>query len=78
MIFGNQTLSNSIHDNYESQLEEFKNKITNYIVPENHRPIVQDIGAHIKSFKNIWDFGSGFKDGSVAIFGNFSKIVQCN
>jgi hypothetical protein len=40
MIFGNDTLSNSIHDNYESQLEEFTNKITNNIDPAKHRPIV--------------------------------------
>ena len=78
MIFGNETLSNSIYDNYDSQLQEFTDKITNNIVPEKHRPIVQDVGKHILSLTNIWDFGSGFKDGSVAIFGNFSKIVQCN
>ena len=50
MIFGNQTLSNSISDNYESQLGEFTNKITNFIVPEKHRPIVQDKGRYITSF----------------------------
>lgn len=36
------------------------------------------MGKKITSVTNVWDFASGFKDGTVAIFGNFSKIVLCN